>query len=238
MVKKQIKKILNTIDNKLYKFIIGKPISPPLYTIKRQTIENYAKEFSIDIFIETGTFLGETVEALKNKFKKLISIELDKDLYKKSKEKFIYNTHITILQGDSSDILKVVTPTLYQPTLFWLDGHYSGGITARGNLNTPILKELEIILNHRIKNHIILIDDARCFTGENEYPTVKELFSFIKKINSNINFKVSNDIIRIVPCDNIKYIKSKSYKEPFRQKASFNYRKIKKILRKIIYAKN
>ena len=31
------------------------------------------------------------------------------------------------------------------PALFWLDGHYSGGDTAKGELDTPVSAELESI---------------------------------------------------------------------------------------------
>ena len=81
--------------------------------------------------------------------------------------------------------------------IFWLDGHYSDGITAKGDLNTPILKELEAILSHNIKDHIILIDDARCFVGKDDYPTIEQLKNFVYKRNNNLKFEIEYDIIRI-----------------------------------------
>ena len=44
-----------------------------------------------------------------------------------------------ILQGDSTDVLPEVVEKMDEPTLFWLDGHYSGGITASGEQETPIV---------------------------------------------------------------------------------------------------
>ena len=105
--------------------------------------------------------------------------------------------HINILRGDSSKVLPIILSKIDKPALFWLDGHYSAGITAKGDLNTPILKELKLILNHKIKKNIILIDDARCFVGKDDYPTIAELESFVKKINPNLSFKNEDDIIRI-----------------------------------------
>jgi hypothetical protein len=49
--------------------------------------------------------------------------------------------------------------------LFWLDGHFCGGVSAHGDKGTPILEELNLILSHRVKEHVILIDDARLFNG-------------------------------------------------------------------------
>src|SRR5450631_4321302 len=61
----------------------GKP-SPPPQIIKRLAIKEYAKKNSIRVFIETGTYLGETLDYLKPFFRKLISIELDEKLHKKA----------------------------------------------------------------------------------------------------------------------------------------------------------
>ena len=58
------------------------------------------------------------------------------------------------------------------PALFWLDAHYSGPITARGVLDTPIVQELAAIRAHPVAGHVVLIDDMRDFTGADGYPTV------------------------------------------------------------------
>jgi hypothetical protein len=84
--------------------------------------------------------------------------------------------------------------------LFWLDAHYypnSGGTTAKGELETPIIKELHCILNHPVEGHVILIDDAREFPGRNNYPTIAQLQDLIVKRHPNRAFEVKDDIIRI-----------------------------------------
>ena len=126
-------------------------------------------------------------------------MEIDRLLFKKARDRFANYQHIQILQGDSSKILPLILEKLNATTLFWLDGHYSGGDSSKGDQNTPILKELELILNHRIKNHIILIDDARCFTGKDDYPTLIKVQSFLKKIRPELIFQIRDDIIRIMP---------------------------------------
>jgi hypothetical protein len=80
--------------------------------------------------------------------------------------------------------------------LFWLDGHYSGGYTAKGSLECPILGEIDGVFSGEIQNHIILIDDARCFVGENSYPTKEDLYSYVLKYNKNYKMSVDCDIIR------------------------------------------
>jgi hypothetical protein len=176
--------------------IKGKPVPPPqLY--KREVLKKYGLSNGIKTFIETGTYLGQTISYLKNDFDKLISIELDPELYERAKKKFSRNKKIHIYRGDSGEVLEDILKNITEPSLFWLDGHYSSGITAKGKLNTPILQELDHILDHTIEEHVILIDDARCFTGEDDYPTIMFLENYIREKKKGLQFSVQDDIIRI-----------------------------------------
>ena len=78
--------------------------------------------------------------------------------------------------------------------LFWLDAHYSGGETAHAALQTPIVKEIDIVLKDNPKN-IILIDDARCFDGTNDYPTLDTIKNYVSVVGKTM--EVKDDIIRI-----------------------------------------
>ena len=175
---------------------VGRPVPPPqLY--KQWVVKEYARLFSIKTLVETGTYLGDMVEATRKIFDKIYSIELDTDLYRKARRRFSRFGHITIVQGDSGKVLPEILEWVNSPCLFWLDAHYSEGITAKGDLETPIMQEMQSILNHRVKGHVILIDDARCFVGRNDYPKVEALEKFVLEKDPNLVFKNWNDIIRI-----------------------------------------
>jgi hypothetical protein len=137
------------------------------------------------------------VHAMKKSFARIISFELDHNLAVQAQQRFADDNHIQIIQGDSGKLLGDYLATINEPCLFWLDGHYSGGITAKGALETPIENELTAILSHAVDGHVILIDDARCFTGENDYPTLNELRNFVAERKPNYNFSVEHDAIRI-----------------------------------------
>lgn len=193
-------RFLNIFLNKLgYELIFRryKGVSPS-YEIKRATIISYAKNYQLDTLVETGTYLGDTVKALMPYFRKIISIELDQELYERAQFRFRRAKNVLLVRGDSSDKLPGVMKRIDKPVIFWLDGHYSGDISAKGALKTPIRKELETILSHKIKNHVVLIDDARDFSGRNDYPTVRAIKDIVET-NSNYDFSVENDIMRIVP---------------------------------------
>lgn len=112
--------------------------------------------------------MGEMVEAQKLRFDKIYSIELGIDLYQKAKRRFKGNKSVTIINGDSGKVLPVLLEEISEPAIFWLDGHYSGGITAKADKECPIFEELDAIFKFNKFNHVLLIDDARCINGEND----------------------------------------------------------------------
>ena len=188
----KIKKIIK--NNKLNKDIYG--LYPP-NKFKQSIVKMYAKRFQIDILIETGTYKGDMVIATKKLFKKIYSIEIDKHLYNLAKKRCSKYKHIFLYHGDSINILPQILFNIKQPCLFWLDAHYSGGITSKGELETPIMKELEIILNSSQINHVILIDDARFFIGKHDYPTIETVKNFIRNKDNDWICINKEDCIRI-----------------------------------------
>lgn len=175
----------------------GSPVPPPSI-VKQWTIQEYAKKFNTKTFVETGTCFGTTLEIVKKCFKNLYSIELSQDLYDQARKKFSDFHNITLFQGDSSEVLPKIIKDIKEPALFWLDAHYSCGVTARGSKDTPVSDELQSILEHPLaKQHVILIDDARDFKGENDYPNIEDLRKFILENKTYKFFEVTDDIIRI-----------------------------------------
>lgn len=175
----------------------GRLIPPPPNKEKEKIIKDYAKQFSIDVLIETGTFVGSMIYAVKNSFKEIFSIELDHNFFELNKIFFANDPHIHIIEGDSGNILPKLLETIRRACLFWLDGHYSGKGTAKGKLETPIMQELQGIFAHTISDHVILIDDAKDFTGSNNYPTIEELRNFVSQNRPGWTFEIKNDIMRI-----------------------------------------
>jgi hypothetical protein len=171
---------------------------PPPHVVKQLTVEGYQKMFGYDTLIETGTYLGDMVDAQKKYFEKIISIELSPELSKKAAKRFSGNKKILIVQGDSGKTLPGILKTISQPSIFWLDGHYSDGITARGEKDCPVIEELQAIFGSKPLNHIILIDDARCFNGKGDYPKIETLTELIQKWNPKYKCEVKHDIIRYV----------------------------------------
>lgn len=176
----------------------GKPVPPP-HVFKQTIIRDFARAFDLQTFVETGTFRGDMVEAMKPRFERLYSIELSESLFEQARERFRGDERITIIHGDSGIELGALVPSLDRPALFRLDGHYSEGNTARGAKETPIYEELTLILEGSRQGDVILIDDARCFGRDAGYPTVAELRDFVTARKPGAAVEVEDDCIRVFP---------------------------------------
>ncbi|MFA5770863.1 MAG: hypothetical protein WC894_05220 [Patescibacteria group bacterium] len=162
---------------------------------KAELLVEIAKKYNLKILVETGTHKGDTMYYCKDYFDELFSIELDHEFYIYSKNKLSNYKNVHIVEGDSGVVLVEILKNINKPVLFWLDAHYSGVGTAKGDFDTPVIKELDYILNKNL-NCVILIDDARLFRGRGRYPQLKSIKKMLKKY-SDYKIEVRNDIIRI-----------------------------------------
>jgi hypothetical protein len=172
----------------------GRPVPPPPF-VKQRLLKQCAARYGLRTFVETGTFAGETTAALAASVDRIISIELNPELAKAARARFAAAPHITILEGNSGELLGPAIAPLTGPALFWLDGHYSGSITARGVEDSPIAYEIDAILAHPARGHVVLIDDARYFDGRDGYPTVDGLREKILSRAPGSRVDVADDII-------------------------------------------
>jgi hypothetical protein len=161
------------------------------HKIKEMAIIKYCDKYNYKTFVETGTYLGEMVYALKYKFDILYTIELSLDLFKTAKKHFIEYKNIYFFHGDSGVVLEQLMNKISEPAIFWLDGHYSGGITEKGDSETPILKELQYIFSSQYP-HVILIDDARCFGNPKfpDYPSIQELKNYVTSLHPSVKLSI------------------------------------------------
>lgn len=160
-----------------------------------------AKElFGIETFVETGTYLGVTTNYMQSFFKKVYTIELSKLLADEATEYFASKKHVKVLQGDSGLIIEDIVKNNSDKKLFWLDAHYSAGITASSSKfgDTPVSKEIEEILNYWVPESVILVDDASLFVGKDNYPTLEEVKQFVTTKNSTLKVFVNKGIIHIL----------------------------------------
>lgn len=173
---------------------------PMIQRAKHAAIAAVQDRFKCKYFIETGTQYGNMLEAQKGNFEQLYSIELNESLWERAVERFKDDDHVEPLQGDSSTELGKLLTQIDAPAILYLDAHYSHGETSRGDKDCPIYEEFEGILkNSGGQRHVFLIDDARLFIGEKDYPTIPELQKFLDERFEDYTFENVDDIIRYYP---------------------------------------
>ena len=148
-------------------------------------------------WVETGTYLGETTDFLSKNYSFVYSIEPGKELYKNAMKKFL-NQNVELFNGVSEDVMPSLLPRLRGDINFWLDGHYSAGVTFKGNKDCPVEEELIAIKNNLLNftKVSILIDDVRCFLPTNttysDYPSIDFLVDWARV--NNFNWRVEQDV--------------------------------------------
>jgi hypothetical protein len=175
----------------------GEPVRSP-HLLKQRTVRDYARQYGLRVLVETGTYYGEMVAAMKNRFAEIYSVEFDSQLARRAAKKFSRRPHIHIVEGDSQKVVPELLKSLREPALFWLDAGYYGWAGLQGD-KQRLTSELEAVLGHSLRQHVILMDDARGLNGQNGAPTVAELKHRIEAEFPGRNVEVKYDILRITP---------------------------------------
>jgi len=151
---------------------------PSLDNTFLNSLQDDYKKYSC--FIETGTFKGGTIFQVEPYFDKLYTIEFSEHYYNTTKNNYNGNK-INFLLGDSSIIFEKLLPTITDKSIFFLDGHWSGGDTGHSAKDCPLDEEItliNILLQHEA---IIFIDDFRLFGLDPSSGKLGENWSEISK---------------------------------------------------------
>jgi len=181
---------------------------------------DYFEKYAVgDTFVETGTYMGDTVRLAKQfGFKKIHSIEINEALYMKNKKDFENDESIKIWFGDSIDIIPEIMKEIESQATFWLDAHASGPLGGGRFGPCPLELELKSILGTEmikfkdgqlgksflkrpVNTHTLFLDDKRLM-GTQEWGNIDEnrVMNLIKLINKDykiiyLDGHVPNDII-------------------------------------------
>lgn len=174
----------------------GQP-SPPPHVIKVRTVAAFQKQTNYNVLVETGTFMGDMILSQLHNFSLIYSIELSEKFWQDAKELFKKEPKVRLLQGDSGKKMHELVKELKDPAVFWLDGHYSGADTARGEKISPIYEELKAIFSSSLP-HCLLIDDARLFNGTDDYPKIEDLKGFVLDNRPKAKINIDSDTISVI----------------------------------------
>jgi hypothetical protein len=153
---------------------------------KRELLSYLGKEFNLKTLIETGTCDGGTLIGILDDFEYIHTIELSDYYYNISKRIFANYPHIKLYKGNSSVVLRdVLQNTPNVPTLFWLDAHPSGGLTA--NDGDPLPDEIKAVMELR-PNSLVVIDDQQDDLLQNVIASGVDLAGWTKEFRTGVVF--------------------------------------------------
>ena len=170
--------------------------SPAPQHVKLGVLKRYG--YLDGIWIESGTFLGDTTRFLARTASMVYTIEPSTSLAARADARFRNRSNVKVLTGLSEAVLPSLLPEIVGTVSFWLDGHTSGGPTHLGPQVTPIREELGAIEAHlsRFENTAIFVDDIRGFTPNSSYVGPYPPRSFLVEWadRNHLNWTIEHDI--------------------------------------------
>lgn len=177
------------------------------FSIDVDLVAFLARHLPLEIFVETGTFEGDSIDRVKPYFRRFYSVELSEHYAGLAQKRFAEDPNITIACGHAPDFLKGLAPALKSKSvLFWLDSHWcdaaaTGGATSQCSLPAEL---------HAIEplgeDSVILIDDARLFLCPpgvpHDYTQWPDFTAIVQALHEKGGFHdlmVFNDVIMLFP---------------------------------------
>jgi DNA repair exonuclease SbcCD ATPase subunit len=177
------------------------------FSLDIKLVEELKQVLPLSIFVETGTFEGETVNQVHHLFDEIYTVELADEYYQKASRRFEANASIKVFQASSDSFLKDLSDSLRDKSvLYWLDAHWCVAEgTAGQESQCPLLEELAAIESLNSES-VILIDDARLFLCTpprphrvGDWPNFDSIIKKLFSLSSNHQVMVVNDVIAYYP---------------------------------------
>jgi hypothetical protein len=170
----------------------------------RELILAVKEKFGLQAFLECGTLHGATADWAADHFKRVVTVEFSKTLFDQNRN-VPHSSNIEFCFGDSRQELRRLIPVLEEPSVIWLDSHWSGSGTYGEMDECPLLEEIAVINSAPI-THFVLIDDARLFLSPppkphraSQWPSIDQVIEALKNGKHRYSIFVFQDIIAAVP---------------------------------------
>lgn len=177
------------------------------FSLDTRLVEHLKGVLRMSVFVETGTFKGDTVASVAQYFSRLVTIESSLPLWKDAVVRFEGNAHIEAYLGHSPEILTKFQPRFsLDSCLFWLDAHWCVAENTAGDCSQcPLLDEI-LAIGRLGCDSVVLIDDARLFLAPplaphdiSQWPTFDQIITALRKLSDLHELMVINDVIAYYP---------------------------------------
>jgi hypothetical protein len=145
--------------------------------------------------------MGDGTRVLARHFDRVETIELSLKLALHAKRMFALQPRVRVRYGNSAKLLRESR----EPTLYWLDGHWSGGTTAGAGDECPVLDEIRATSSGN-PGDCYLVDDARLFINPpppphdpRQWPALGEIRELLARLRPGHSVEVVGDVIVVEP---------------------------------------
>jgi hypothetical protein len=176
------------------------------FSIDGRLLARLRELLPLKVFVETGTYEGESVDTALAYFDELHTIELSEDLFTRAAARFDDSPTVRVYHGSSAEVLSTLSSGLRRRSvLFWLDAHFCAHRSAGSEVQCPLLEELEAIGSLGGRS-VILIDDARLFMAPppvpliaEQWPNFSEVLARLSTLNPTHELMVIDDVMVFFP---------------------------------------
>jgi hypothetical protein len=176
------------------------------FSIDGRLLARLSELLPLEVFVETGTYEGASINTALAYFDELHTIEASNELFARAAARFEDSPAVHVHHGSSAEVLSRLSGRLRRSSvLYWLDAHFCGHGSAGGELQCPLLSELEAIGSLGVRS-VILIDDARLFMAPppppliaEHWPSFSEVLARLSKLNPGHELIVIDDVIVFFP---------------------------------------
>ena len=177
------------------------------FSLDERLLKLFIRELPLEVFVETGTFKGETLRMATRHFQECHSVELSADLHREVAPQFEGKPGVHLHHGGSPGYLREHREAFSQrPAFFWLDAHWCvAEHTAGADSQSPLLAELEAI-GRLHPDSLVAIDDARLYLCPPpaphrlaDWPDFHDIVSALFGLSSGHRLMVLDDVILFYP---------------------------------------
>lgn len=148
----------------------GDSLVAPTARAKQRHLAKLVEDRGHRIFVEAGTYRGATTAFFAQRVDRVISVELHDGLYAAARQRFSRQPNVTLIKGDSLVEIPKAVAACESPPLVFLDGHFSGPGTAKGELVEPAELTLRGLAEVAPPGTTVVVDDLRLFGSRPNFP--------------------------------------------------------------------
>ena len=157
-----------------WRFDAGK-VNPPSDRAKRMHLQRVFTQRGHAVLVESGTYLGGTIQFMLPFAERIISVEIEPALHEAARRRFAHARHVELRLGDGAELIPQIVSELDEPPLLWLDGHFTGGVNSQPGMAIEPAPMILERLGTCPPGTTIVVDDLRLFGRDNGFPGVDAL---------------------------------------------------------------